>query len=206
MLQLRSSCCRLAAGWPAPTLAPKKEKGDEGELCALLGRSGSRHGRSHSSTRRRRCCTKHPYPRGVEGQANQDLTCQIAADDGVVVVLVATYIMYSCPLPQRAGAPPWLHDRPPCRNSLTGGRGFGRKGNSLRVCSRAWEKIVLFLRVYVLLHVVVDYYGSRLQSRVCVHNEGREVCRISETCLVQIQVYPITPYQVAASGKQFVCP
>lgn len=42
----------------------------------------------------------------------------------------------------------WLHDRPPCRNSLTAAPG-GVKGNNMRVCSGALIKEKNFIHVLI---------------------------------------------------------
>lgn len=79
---LHAAAAGLTAGWPAATsarrLAPRGKRGD-GEERAVCPFRKVGISPCWISFERWSCCNsiKHPYPRGVEGQRNQDLTRQM---------------------------------------------------------------------------------------------------------------------------------
>lgn len=91
------------------------------------------------------------------------------------------------------------------------------QGNSMRVCSGAWEKCPISSRVCTLPHVVVNSYIRLVAVRrhhayvpgtKCIEIFWLQTkslnCRDMSTLNTTLPHYPI--FQLAASGKQFVCP
>lgn len=102
---LHAAAAGLTAGWPAATsarrLAPRGKRGDgeERAVCPLRKVGISPCWISFE----RWCCSsssiKHPYPRGVEGQRNQDLTRQMPCCRCLLLMMVVAACMYSAARP-----------------------------------------------------------------------------------------------------------
>lgn len=74
-------------------------------------------------------------------------------------------------------------------------------------------------RLCALLHVVENFYlwtrCYKEESRVCIQDETREIyresltereiCELQETCLIQMHVYPITPYSRSPRRESCSC-
>jgi len=90
------------------------------ELCALSGRSGSRRAGSQWSVG---LLHQASAPKGVEGARQTKISlviCMAATADGSCGGGCICAYSAQPPSVQEFA---WLHDRPPCRNSLTGSQG-----------------------------------------------------------------------------------
>lgn len=143
-----------AAAAPCSSWAPRRKRG-------LGGRAVSPSRMVGISPRwisfERWCAASSIRTQGVwKGSGNQDLTRQVPGCCLLLLITAFCLLLEMVATNMQCRSSPWLHDRPPCRNCLTGGQGVSKGRVTVCASAGAHRKIILF----PLLHVFVGYSGG----------------------------------------------